>query len=212
MTHPIRILFGFLVFVLALSACGGNNEAESAESAPEIVAEVNDDVESDIAQPDHEEAEEAMPMQMDSEDEHVEDEHVDDEHGEADEHDEGDEHAADEHADGGDMSAMHGVPAEAAAVDNPVPASAESIAAGAVLYTQSCAVCHGDEGRGDGPGGVALDPKPADLTAEHVQANSDGALFYIVSHGVEGTAMPGWDEQLSEEQRWRVVNYLRTLE
>ena len=71
----------------------------------------------------------------------------------------------------------YGVPAEALAVENPIPASESSIAAGAATYTLYCAVCHGNEGKGDGPGAAALNPKPADFSAEHVQVLSDGGLY-----------------------------------
>ena len=110
------------------------------------------------------------------------------------------------------MMAMHSVPAEAAAVENPVPPSENSTSNGASLYAANCAVCHGESGLGDGPGGVALSPKPADLTADHVQMNTDGALFYIITHGLEGTGMPAWEEQLNEEERWHLVNFMRTLD
>ncbi len=122
--------------------------------------------------------------------------------------------AAGEHneaATGEDMAAMHNIPAEAAALPNPVPATAESVARGAEIFSVTCAVCHGATGQGDGPAGVALDPRPANLTAEHVQENTDGALFYTISHGVPGTAMVAWEAQFSEEERWSLVNFVRTL-
>lgn len=117
-----------------------------------------------------------------------------------------DGHAATEH-----MAGDHGVSAEAAAVQNPIPVNSESISRGAAIFSQSCTVCHGNTGEGDGPGTVGFDPKPADLHADHVQGNSDGTMFWIISHGREGTAMPAWDTMLSEEQRWDVVNFLRTF-
>lgn len=120
-------------------------------------------------------------------------------------------HADEGHAPAEPMTVDHGVPAEAAAVKNPTAADDESISRGAAIFSQSCAVCHGDIGKGDGPGAAALSPKPADLHADHVQGNSDGTIFWIVSHGREGTVMPAWDTILSEEQRWDVVNFLRTF-
>ena len=120
-------------------------------------------------------------------------------------------HAHEGDASGEPMTGDHGVPAEAAAVKNPTAADDESISRGAAIFSQSCAVCHGDIGKGDGPGAAALSPKPADLHADHVQGNSDGTIFWIVSHGREGTVMPAWNTLLSEEQRWDVVNFLRTF-
>lgn len=110
------------------------------------------------------------------------------------------------------MAAAHAIPEEAAAVANPVAVSAVSVAAGQATYTQNCATCHGAEGKGDGAAAAGLNPKPADFHAAHVQGLSDGALFYIITHGREGTAMVAWEEILSEGQRWEVVNFLRTFE
>jgi len=129
------------------------------------------------------------------EEEHMEDEHMED------------EHPPEEH-----MEGEHEVPEDAAAVPNPIDATEESIAMGAELYAQSCAVCHGENGEGDGPSAEGLDPKPADMHEEHVQELSDGALFYIISHGRPETAMPAWENQLDEEERWHVINFLRTFQ
>lgn len=144
-----------------------------------------------------------------------EDEHADEMSSDDAAHQEGDSHAPDAHMAEMGMHAEgdeHGVPARAMAVENPVPATDDSIAAGAATYTQYCAVCHGNEGKGDGPGAAALNPKPADFSAEHVQILSDGGLFWFISNGAAGTAMPPWKEILSERQRWEAVNFLRTFE
>ena len=53
---------------------------------------------------------------------------------------------------------------------------------------------------------------PADLHEGHVQGNSDGALFHIITHGRPDTPMPPWKDVLPEEQRWHVVNFLRTFQ
>lgn len=125
-----------------------------------------------------------------------------------DEHIEDDMHAPEQH-----MAGMHSdIPAEAAAVLNPIAASTESLAVGEQLYAANCAVCHGETGEGDGPGAAGLQKPPANLHETHVQENSDGALFYIISHGKPDTPMPAWNNILDEEQRWHVVNYLRTFE
>ena len=134
----------------------------------------------------------------------VNEEHVDD-----DEHMDEDEqmHLPDEH-----MAGSHNVPEEAAAVPNPFSATADSVATGATIFTTNCVVCHGEEGRGDGPAAAGLETKPADLNAGHVQGLSDGALFYIVTHGKPDTPMPAWEEILVEaEDRWNVVNFMRTF-
>ena len=101
---------------------------------------------------------------------------------------------------------------DAAAVSNPIAADEENITAGGALFAASCAVCHGEEGDGDGPAAASLGKSPADLSADHVQELSDGALFYIISHGKPETPMPAWENLLDEQERWQVVNFLRTFE
>lgn len=117
-----------------------------------------------------------------------------------------DTHSPDDH-----MAGAHNVPDDAAAVPNPIEADEASIAAGGTLFATNCAVCHGESGEGDGPAAAGLEKQPADLHAGHVQELSDGALFYIVSHGKPDTPMPAWENVLGEEERWQVVNFLRTF-
>ena len=134
------------------------------------------------------------------------------EHDDADEHAEEAEHSEHAHSPDDHMAGMHNVPEEAAAVPNPIAADEENIVAGAATFATTCAVCHGAEGHGDGPGAAGLEKPPANLTEGHVQELSDGALFYIISHGKPETPMPAWENTLDETQRWQVVNFLRTLE
>lgn len=95
----------------------------------------------------------------------------------------------------------------AATLPNPVPATVESVARGAFLYRINCAVCHGDEGRGDGPVGRKFDPSPADLNDKHTQSQTDGQLFFTLTRG--RVEMPSYRDALSQRERWDVINYLR---
>jgi len=88
------------------------------------------------------------------------------------------------------------------------PASPEAISRGATVYADSCASCHGETGKGDGPAGVALKPPPADLTF-HVPLHGDEGFVLFVANGAPGTAMPGWKDVLTEEQIWDVIHYMR---
>jgi copper transport protein len=95
---------------------------------------------------------------------------------------------------------------------NPVPPSTASIAAGQAIYQEDCAVCHGLEGRGDGPLGLTLNPRPADLTLHTIPGvHSDGQLFDWITNGYRGSVMPAWKDELSDTLRWDLVNYLRTF-
>ena len=94
---------------------------------------------------------------------------------------------------------------------NPFPPTPDSLETGAATYIQVCQACHGEGGRGDGPAGVALDPPPADLVV-HVPLHPEADLFRFIREGIPGTGMAPLGNQLTEEQIWHVVNYIRTLE
>jgi putative copper resistance protein D len=89
------------------------------------------------------------------------------------------------------------------------PYAAPSVARGAALYTENCALCHGATGRGDGPAAAGLPVRPADLTAPHLFAHAEGDLFWWVSHGTDNRAMPGFDGLMSVKERWDVINFIR---
>lgn len=94
---------------------------------------------------------------------------------------------------------------------NPFPPDGRSLDAGRQVYSQNCQGCHGIGGGGGGPDAAELDPPPADL-AVHVPLHSDGDLFRFIQDGISGTAMPAWRGQLTEEEIWHVVNYIKAFE
>jgi mono/diheme cytochrome c family protein len=96
------------------------------------------------------------------------------------------------------------------APSNPVNPDPTSLARGGELFGIHCALCHGAQGKGDGPVAIYLKNKPADLTGPAVRSLSDGAIFLVISGGVPGK-MPALNENLNVRGRWDVVNYLRTL-
>ena len=89
------------------------------------------------------------------------------------------------------------------------PYAAPSVARGAALYAENCALCHGPTGHGDGPAAAGLPVRPADLTAPHLFAHPEGDLFWWVSHGTDNRAMPGFDGVMSAKERWDVINFIR---
>ena len=102
-------------------------------------------------------------------------------------------------------------PVSAKKIVNPVTAKKRSSSAkkGAKIFTQYCIVCHGKKAKGDGAGGKALNPKPANLTSDLVQNQVDGEIFWKISNG--RNAMIKWDPIIPESDRWALVNYIRTL-
>jgi putative copper resistance protein D/copper transport protein len=94
---------------------------------------------------------------------------------------------------------------------NPIPFSAQSVARGRTVYQEECQACHGITGGGDGPAASGLNPRPADLRIHMAAGHTDGQLFNWISEGFTGTAMPAFKTKLSEDDRWHVINFLRTL-
>ncbi len=95
---------------------------------------------------------------------------------------------------------------------NPVPSSAASVALGRTVYQNNCLSCHGPAGKGDGPIGLTLNPRPADLSLHAVPGvHTDGQLFAWISNGYPGSAMLGFSQTLSETDRWNLVNFIRTF-
>jgi len=98
---------------------------------------------------------------------------------------------------------------------NPISADDESIARGKTSYETSCQLCHGPEGKGNGPfGGFLVKYPPANLVKPDANARmiSDGAIFLTISDGIEGRMPPLKDNLPTADMRWDVVNYVRYLQ
>ncbi len=91
---------------------------------------------------------------------------------------------------------------------NPVALTADSVERGSALFAANCVSCHGGTGAGDGPLAYSLPAPPANFTI-HVPFHPDGVLYAWITDGIRGTGMPGWSPQLSDQERWDLVNYLR---
>ena len=100
-------------------------------------------------------------------------------------------------------------PPSAANRPNPVAGNANATALGEKLYAGNCMTCHGPTGRGDGPGAAGLEKRPADLAARIRSGATDGELFWKISEG--RSPMISWKGQLSDSQRWYLVNYIKTF-
>ena len=120
---------------------------------------------------------------------------------------------------GAEMNMDHAhveAPEEFTSLENPFAEDHEAIEQGNELFQAYCAACHGPEGQGDGVAAETLDPKPATL-ADGVMMDelNDGYLYWRVSLGGQmepfNSAMPAWEAALSEEQRWQIISFVRTL-
>lgn len=101
------------------------------------------------------------------------------------------------------------VPVRAAKKKNPVAADEAALAKGKALYVKECLSCHGTVGKGDGPAVKDLEKKPGDLSSPKLWEQSDGALFFKLTEGRK--PMPSVEQTFTEEQRWQVINYVRTF-
>ena len=90
---------------------------------------------------------------------------------------------------------------------------------GKEVYEESCAHCHGTEGRGDGSAAENLLPRPRDFTrglykirsTESGELPTDQDLYDIITEGMPGSSMPGWETSLSADDRWELVAYIKTF-
>ncbi len=96
---------------------------------------------------------------------------------------------------------------DAATLQNPIPATPESVAEGQYLFELTCLVCHGAEGRGDGLVGLLLETAPVDMHDAYTQDQTDGQIFFTITRG--RVTMPFYRDALSQEERWHVINYIR---
>lgn len=95
---------------------------------------------------------------------------------------------------------------------NPMPRTVQSIEIGRSIYLSNCAACHGIDARGGGPQSGSTPVRPPALVGpgSHLADHTDGDLHYWIANGLPG-GMPAWVGQLTDEDIWHVVNYLRSL-
>ena len=100
-------------------------------------------------------------------------------------------------------------PLDAKEIVNPYSGNQIAAQKGEMLFQKLCWTCHGKSGLGDGPAGKNLKPQPKNFRLNSVQDQSDGELYWKISNG-KGMMLP-YKHSLSEEQRWQLVNYIRSF-
>lgn len=105
------------------------------------------------------------------------------------------------------------MPRAARTAKNPVPFSDEVLSEGRSHFADHCALCHGNDGRGETQIGRNLYPKAPDMASSATQSLTDGELFYIIKNGIRLTGMPAWGEDRPEDDRasWELVHFIRHL-
>lgn len=104
--------------------------------------------------------------------------------------------------------------AEARALANPLPDSPEIVEQGKTLYEGKggCIKCHGAGGRGDGEAAAGLNPPPRNFRHHGFwRHRSEGEIFWVVKHGITGTAMIPFGSQLTDDEIWSIIRYERTF-
>lgn len=98
-----------------------------------------------------------------------------------------------------------------AKVDKPWVENADVAAHGKQVFTNVCAVCHGNEGHGDGPAGKGINPPPRNLVEGKWKQGGDSiALFKTLQTGIPGTSMASF-QALPTKDRWALVQFIHSI-
>ncbi|MEJ2109911.1 MAG: DUF3341 domain-containing protein [Acidobacteriota bacterium] len=93
---------------------------------------------------------------------------------------------------------------------NPLPRTDEVLVLGRRLFNDHCSVCHGILGDGEMTLTSAYEAKPARLEAQNIVDLPDGSIYYVIMKGKN--SMPAYAADLSQDERWAVVHYVRVLQ
>ncbi|MCE5308274.1 MAG: DUF3341 domain-containing protein [Acidobacteriales bacterium] len=99
---------------------------------------------------------------------------------------------------------------DAAILVNPLPRTQSVLKTGRQVFNTHCSVCHGLLGNGKPSLTAAYGAKPANLVEGQIAQLSDGEIYYVIMRGKN--AMPSYAADLSQDERWSVVNYVRVLQ
>src|SRR5690606_31486201 len=91
---------------------------------------------------------------------------------------------------------------------NPLRRTAAVLERGRHVYNQTCIVCHGPGGEGNGTI-VPKFPRPPSLLSDKIRNYPDGSIYFIISHGQN--LMSSYASQIMPEDRWAIVHYIRAL-
>ena len=80
-----------------------------------------------------------------------------------------------------------------------------------MIFGSECSDCHGDDGRTPTDIGRGLYPRAPDLTSVAVQHWSDREMFWIIRNGIRLSGMPAFGRQLSDQETWSLVHYVKNL-
>ena len=96
---------------------------------------------------------------------------------------------------------------------NTLTPNQENLQEGQQLYEVFCLTCHGTNGQGDGhlyTSGL-FPAKPMSLVESYVKSKPDGELYYVITMGSISGLMGPHGPQITPDERWKIINYVRTL-
>ncbi len=107
----------------------------------------------------------------------------------------------------------YAVPSDLEDAANPLPLTPEVLAEARSHFADHCAVCHGNDGKGQTSMGQKFYPRVPDMTKQETQSQSDGALFATIENGIRLTAMPAFGEGTAESAygSWTLVHFIRHM-
>jgi mono/diheme cytochrome c family protein len=106
----------------------------------------------------------------------------------------------------GDGEWLQKVPAKDRARSNPFATNADASAAGAKIFAEHCAACHGEDAQGKIQGKHV---RP-NLHADRIKQATPGEIFWLLTNGSLKNGMPPWS-RLPDAQRWQLTTYLKSL-
>lgn len=90
-------------------------------------------------------------------------------------------------------------------LQDPYHATPRTLEEGKALYNTYCIVCHGEQGKGDGPISSKIPPPPS-YVSDRLMKFQPGRIFHVVTMGAG--KMPSYAAQLSADERWKIVTYV----
>ncbi len=101
------------------------------------------------------------------------------------------------------------IPANYKSMANPQKGKGDPENVGKLLFAKHCKSCHGATGLGDGPKASSLDTKIGSLKDGKFQAQTDGEIYF---QSFMDRDMKSFEKKIpAVEDRWAIVNYIRTL-
>lgn len=96
-------------------------------------------------------------------------------------------------------------------IKNPLAPTEDNVVAGAHIYLDHCAGCHGVPYNPESQFAHSFNP-PVPEFFKDAPDMAENQNFYIVQHGVRWTGMPAWNKTLSDNQIWQVVTFMSNIE